>query len=135
MNNEPSQKSFMLLGIVLLVLLLVDIYSHTQQRKEEDNLTTVVFAVRALPEGKPIGVNDIAETRVAKDRLPAGLVSKEQSYANAHKQPWYPSSKIDAFGRITCLNGISAGEILVYKYPGFTGQLLLEPTTAPKVDR
>ena len=125
----------MLLGIALMVVLSVDIYSHVHQQKDEDKLTTVVFAVRALPEGKPIAINDIAETIVAKNRVPSGVVSKEQSYANGNKQPWYPTSKIDAFGRLTCPNGISAGEILVYKYPGFTGQLLLEPSTAPKVER
>lgn len=56
--------------------------SSDLSKNESAEKVTIVFAVRSIGEGKTIGVDDIAETIVAKDRIPTGLVSKEEAYEN-----------------------------------------------------
>ena len=82
---------------------------------------TCVFAVRTIPEGKVIQADDLCETKILTKRLPSGILPKEEGFGG---KPYYVSSKIDGVGRLSL--GITGAQLLVQKYPGFTGVILKE---------
>ena len=111
------------LGTLILCTLAFDVYLRMFPPKPNPEQVTVVYAQKNIPEGKIIGADDVAETRISKTRLPGLLASYEEAVEQhmGSKTAWYPTSKMDVVGRIS--RDISNGNILIFKYPGFEGRL------------
>jgi hypothetical protein len=112
---------------LVLCTLAFDVYLRMFPPKPTPDQVTVVYAIKHIREGNTIGDDDIAETRILKSRLPGLLASFDEAVTQhmGPKTAWYPTSKMDAVGRIS--KGISGGHILIFKYPGFEGRLAKWP--------